>query len=409
MEDDQTRRETGLGGGRVSKRPRGKSVPDRSLVGPLAEWYRTNQRSLPWRDKGPRGSVKTPSGRDPYRSLVSELMLQQTQVSRVLEKFGPFIERFPTATALADADEQDVLAAWSGLGYYRRARLLHAAARAIRDQHEGQVPGDVERLKALPGLGRYTAGAIASLVFHEPAPIVDGNVTRVLLRVHGRDGAADEKDTIAWTWERAEALAKVAHADEVIAEFNEGLMELGATVCTPGMPACERCPWAGVCVAKREGKQREIPRAKKSAKRSSVTHEVVVVRTKRGDLLLERRPSVGGKGLWAGMYQAPTVEAAGEVSGEAGEVREGSEVCALLGLGDSVRATFTTSFVFKTTHRDVLFRVYEGFVPRPVRFGPGKDGRERVWKSAAETEGLALSNPMRGILLAGGGLGFGEG
>ena len=204
-------------------------------------------------------------------------------------------------------------------------------------------------------------------------------------------------------------LFAVAHADEVIAEFNEGLMELGATVCTPGMPACERCPWAGVCVAKREGKQREIPRAKKSAKRSSVTHEVVVVRTKRGDLLLERRPSVGGKGLWAGMYQAPTVEAAGEVSGEAGEVREGSEVCALLGLGDSVRATFTTSFVFKTTHRDVLFRVYEGFVPRPVRFGPGKDGRERVWKSAAETEGLALSNPMRGILLAGAGLGFGEG
>ncbi|MFG0315432.1 MAG: A/G-specific adenine glycosylase, partial [Phycisphaerales bacterium] len=198
---------------------------DAALTRALEAWFRASARELPWRT----------DTRDPYRSLVSELMLQQTQVSRVIEKFGPFLERFPTVEALAAAPEDDVLAAWSGLGYYRRARLLHACAKAIVEHHDGVVPDSLDDLLELPGIGRYTAGAIASMVFGQRAPIVDGNVARVLLRVHNKPVPQTEKTTIDWAWQRAEEL--VGACDDP-AVFNEAMMELGATVCVPKGPRC---------------------------------------------------------------------------------------------------------------------------------------------------------------------------
>jgi A/G-specific adenine glycosylase len=169
---------------------------DKGIVRRICTWFAASARDLPWRAVDPKTGR-----RDPYRSLVSEFMLQQTQVSRVLEKFEPFLARFPDVAALAKADLGEVLSAWSGLGYYRRARHLHGAAKAVMNDFDAQVPQVIERLMSLPGVGRYTAGAIASMVFGQPQPLVDGNVARVLLRVEGRELSAPEG--LAWAWTRA--------------------------------------------------------------------------------------------------------------------------------------------------------------------------------------------------------------
>ncbi|MEM9374068.1 MAG: A/G-specific adenine glycosylase, partial [Planctomycetota bacterium] len=227
-------------------------------VAPLVErWFRANARDLPWRPDPIDGP------RDPYRALVSELMLQQTQVSRVLEKYTPFLERFPTAEALAAAAEADVLAEWSGLGYYRRARLLHAAAKAVVHDHAGSFPTDPARIRSLPGVGRYTAGAVASIVFGQREPILDGNVERVLLRLHAKPDPPKDKATQAWAWDRAQQLVDASDSPGVL---NEGLMELGAIVCTPGAPKCRACPLRRACEAHRRGTAEEIPEPKPRAR-----------------------------------------------------------------------------------------------------------------------------------------------
>jgi len=206
----------------------------RAAASAVAGWFANVARDLPWRRR-----------RSGYHALVSELMLQQTQVARVVEKFEPFVRRFPTVAALAAAREDEVLAMWQGLGYYRRARLLHAAAKAIVERHRGRVPvRDHAALLALPGVGRYTAGAIGSIVAGERVPIVDGNVTRVFQRLAARKGSASDRAVVDWAWE--EARRYVAGARDPAAA-NEGLMELGATVCTPAAPRCDACPVSAMC------------------------------------------------------------------------------------------------------------------------------------------------------------------
>jgi A/G-specific adenine glycosylase len=272
---------------------------------------------------------------------------------------------------LADADLDDVLAAWSGLGYYRRARLLHEAARAIVADHAGKVPEDVAALRALPGVGRYTAGAIASMVYGQPEPIVDGNVRRVIVRLEGREG--DD----AWVWERAAALVEAAKAPGV---FNEGVMELGALVCTPRGARCGACPLRAECVAHREGRAESIPAPKAPAERRVLHQASVVVRDSRGRTLIEQR---GDRGLWARMWQAPTLEGDGEVGAD--------ELAETVGLAE---ATIRERFTHQTTHRRVEIAVWEG------RLGRGRRPRRGRWARRAEIEGLALSNPQRRILLA---------
>lgn len=338
----------------------------------MESWFRVNSRPLPWRT--------TP--RDPYRSLVSEFMLQQTQVARVLGKFGPFVVRFPGFGALARASEDEVLGLWSGLGYYRRARLLHAAARAVVEEHGGVLPDVVERLLELPGVGRYTAGSLASIVFGKAEPIVDGNVARVLLRLDGRDGAADEPGTIAWVWERAGALVR-AGSDP--AAFNEGLMELGATVCTPRRVRCGECPLRGVCGAYRDGTVDEIPRPKRSPRRRVVQCAAVVVRDGRGRQLVEQRPP---EGMWASMWQAPTLEQVGRAATRA-------RVQAWAGVG---MLRLVERFDHQTSHRLIRFTVWgAGEVG-----GAASERAGRVWLSPAKVGRLGLSNPQRRILLGAG-------
>lgn len=311
--------------------------------------------------------------------MVSEFMLQQTQVSRVLEKFGLFIERFPTVSQLAMASEDEVLAAWSGLGYYRRARLLHAAAKEIVAEHGGVVPSGCADLQSISGIGRYTAGSIASIVFGENAPIVDGNVTRVLLRVEGVEAKHGSKEAAAHAWPRAETLASEAHRAGVVAAFNEGLMELGATVCTPKNPRCKDCPLAQDCAAFRLGKQHEIPGAATPAARSDVTH-VCVLLVEDGKVLLEQRSA---RGMWARMWQPPTCESVKKISPRDASAR----------MGVTGRLRKVGEFVHTTTHRDVRFVVMRAGAKATVE---EKDGRR--WFSQAEADALALSNAHRRIV-----------
>ncbi|MEQ8770113.1 MAG: A/G-specific adenine glycosylase [Phycisphaerales bacterium] len=331
----------------------------------LERWFARAARDLPWRT----------APRDPYRSLVSELMAQQTQIARVVEKFAPFLDRFPTVHDLAAAPEDDVLAAWSGLGYYRRARLLQACARAIVADHAGRVPETMTELKALPGVGDYTAGAIASIVFDRPEPAVDGNVVRVLLRAHNADLPQDAPSTKRWTTDHARALAAAAESPGAVAE---ALMELGATVCTPAAPRCDACPLADLCAARAAGTTGSIPAPKTRATVRVLHCASVLDADARGRLLVERRPTTG---MWAGLWQAPTLESA-DAEPTADDVR------AFAGARTVEPAD---AFEHKTTHRLVRFRVW--------RSSGARAGRSRVRRTPAQIAELGISNPQRRILL----------
>lgn len=337
----------------------------------MEKWFAANARELPWREVP----------RDGYRALVSEAMLQQTQVSRVVEKYSVFLERFPTVHALAAASEQEVLSAWTGLGYYRRARHLHGAAKKIVAEFGGNVPRRVEELRTLPGLGRYTAGAVASMVYGERAAIVDGNVARVVLRVHGKDAASDDKSVQGLLWERAQALVDAAESPAV---FNEGLMELGATVCVPApaVPACGRCPLREVCVAHREGRELEIPRPKTRAERKAVHCGVVVVERADGAVLVEQRP---GTGMWAGMWQAVTVERTDRAPTSA-------ELARAVGVKVAELERAET-FEFLATHRKMAFEVWRVGVSR------GFVAKRGEFVAKKEVGGLGMSSPQRRVLL----------
>jgi len=256
---------------------------------------------MPWRPTADRPA-------NPYHVLVSETMLQQTQVATVIPYFERFIAAFPTVAALADADEQEVLTLWQGLGYYRRARNLHAAAKAILDEHGGRVPGRAAELVALPGVGRYTAGAVASVAYDTPEPIVDGNVARVYARFYGLHNAVDRPDTLKILWARAESNVQASRSPR---DFNQSVMELGALVCTPKNPGCPACPLRGDCSALATGQVDRLPVKTPKKKPVAVTHRVMALyrTTKRGDrYLFVQRPD---DGLWSRMWQFPTDETGG--------------------------------------------------------------------------------------------------
>jgi len=344
------------------------------LARALEAWFARAARDLPWRRPG------TGTRRDPYATLVSEMMLQQTQAARAAERFVPFMARFPGAGDLARAEEADVLALWSGLGYYRRARLLHAAARAVVERHGGAVPAEAASLRALPGVGPYTAGAVASLAHDRPAPMVDGNVARVLLRIAGRDGASGEPGTDRWAWDRSAELVRAAGSP---GDLNESLMELGATVCTPRGPRCGSCPVRDRCAAHRDGRQGEIPRPRPRVGQRVVRAHSVVVLDRRGRVLIERRPDGG---MWAGLWQVPTVETECPERGGSGAV--------VPGFVRTVENEPIGSFTHRTTHRVFEVRVYLG--------DGGRAGGGRRWASGADIAALGVSSLQRRVLVVAG-------
>ena len=252
----------------------------------LLRWYQKNRRDLPWRRT-----------RDPYAIWLSESMLQQTRVETVIPYWEKFLSRYPTVRDLAAAPLDDVLTLWAGLGYYSRARNLHRAAQVVTQEHEGELPDTAEALRELPGVGRYTAGAVASIAFEREAPLVDGNVIRVFARVFGIDEDTKSTPVVKRMWEHAEALVRGPSPGD----FNQALMELGATVCIPRGPKCFACPVSPHCVAFREGLTESLPRKiKKTPPRpfSAVAGWI----ERKGKVLVVQRPA---EGLLGGMWELP--------------------------------------------------------------------------------------------------------
>lgn len=252
----------------------------------LLAWYAKHRRDLPWRDN-----------RDPYRVWVSEVMLQQTQVETVRPYFKRFVSQFPDVHALAAASEQQVLRLWEGLGYYRRARQLHAAAKLVSSDYDGQFPEEVNELQQLPGIGRYTAGAIASIAYDQRAPILEANTIRLLSRLVGYREDPTKSAGQKLLWRTAEDILPRAQ----VADFNQALMELGSLVCRPTDPACQECPLALHCAAFAEGLQEEIP-VEKRKQRFTDVHEVAVLVEKPGRVLLRQCTS---QQRWTGLWDFP--------------------------------------------------------------------------------------------------------
>lgn len=254
----------------------------------VLDWYdEYGRKQLPWQH-----DINT------YRVWLSEIMLQQTQVATVIPYFLRFTERFPTLTALANAPLDEVLHLWTGLGYYARARNLHACAKAVRDQYGGEFPQTVEQLAQLPGIGRSTAGAICSIVWNKPTPILDGNVKRVLARYFAVAGWPGQADIGKRLWQLAEQLTP----SDDNAHYTQAMMDLGATVCTRSKPRCLLCPLEAHCQAQTQGNPQDYPGKKPPKTLPVKSVQMLMLQNRNGDILLEQRPP---QGIWGGLWSFP--------------------------------------------------------------------------------------------------------
>ncbi len=251
----------------------------------LTDWFSKNQRPLPWR--------KT---YDPYQVWISEIMLQQTQVTTVLPYFQRWMKKLPTIESVASAKEDMVLKLWEGLGYYSRARNLQKAAKQIVEKHKGKFPDDPKEILALPGIGKYTAGAIASIAFNKPEPIVDGNVIRVVARLmnYNKNTRLPENIKHFWNWMK-KSVPKQAR------EFNQGMMELGALICSPKNPKCDKCPLKSKCISHQKGTMDSLPNRGEKQKKVSIKVAIAIIENE-GKIFIQKRPS---KGLMGGLWEFP--------------------------------------------------------------------------------------------------------
>jgi A/G-specific adenine glycosylase len=307
--------------------------------GALLGWYSRHRRELPWRSRP-----------EPYRIWVSEIMLQQTQVQTVLPYYERFIERFPSIEALAKSTEEEVLALWAGLGYYSRARNLLRAARKIVEENGGNFPDAFAELLQLPGVGRYTAGAISSIAFNQPYPVVDGNVKRVLSRLHGIRHTVPE----SLYWKEAQAWVPEGSASN----FNQAVMELGALVCTASAPLCLLCPVHSFCEARRLGIQDRIPAPRAARPVESISF-VMLALEREGRVLLVRQR---GGSLIPGKWALPTREIRNHAS-PAQAVAELTQSIATLRFPLTEKSIVRHSI----THRKIFIHVFYGRIPRAAR------------------------------------------
>lgn len=346
----------------------------------LVRWFRSERRDLPWRRT-----------RDPYAIWISEAMLQQTRVAAVLSHYARFLARFPDVAALAGAEEDEVLALWSGLGYYTRARALHRAARAIEERHAGELPRTRAEWLALPGVGPYTAGAVLSIAFSASEPLVDGNVQRVFARLFALEEPQGSKALAERCWTLARELvppvprrgarAAIDRAAIDPGDWNQALMELGARLCAPRAPECGRCPLRARCSAFALGRVLELPRPRARRAPLDVRLEILVARSEE-KLLCVRRPD---QGRMAGLFEFPTRELVAEgaeprlwpSAGLRGLTRSGEP------LGELVHAI---------THHRVRAEVCA------ARFAGRKLPGSARWAEPEELAGLALTGLARKVL-----------
>jgi A/G-specific adenine glycosylase len=272
-----------------ARKPAARPAPDPAL---LLQWYDRHRRVLPWRAGAGEFA-------DPYRVWLSEIMLQQTTVKAVAPYYARFLERFPTVVQLAAAPLEDVLKLWAGLGYYARARNLHACAKAVAELHAGKFPDTEDALRALPGIGAYTAAAIAAIAFDKRASPVDGNIERVIARLHAIE------DELPPAKPRIRALAAQLTPQHRAGDFAQAMMDLGATICTPKSPGCVLCPWTASCAARARGDQESFPRKPDKKTGALRRGAAFLALRKDGSILLRTRPE---KGLLGGMTEVPTTE-----------------------------------------------------------------------------------------------------
>lgn len=368
--------------------------------------FRSVHRDLPWR-----------RSRDPYAIWVSEIMLQQTRVAAVVPYYERWMARFPTVTALAEAPLDDVLAAWSGLGYYSRARNLHRGAQEVVAHHGGALPASAAALRALPGIGPYTAGAIASIAFAQPEPLVDGNVARVLARLYAIDIDIKSSAASSTLWRLAGELVP----GDAPGDFNQGLMELGATVCTPLGPTCLLCPLTALCRARAQGREHELPRmpARKRPHELPLIDATALWIERRGKLLLARRTP---EGLYGGLWELPQTHAppahtpaqssdrdappnVGDVGNRdaLGAPGDLDALAGLLGLRISLHGSAPVAAHSQTlTHRRLHIRVFAASPADGARARLGKSSVERydrlAWQPLATLAERGLSAATQAII-----------
>ncbi len=345
----------------------------------LTAWFAEHQRDLNFR--------KT---RDPYAIMVAELMLQQTTAATVQGYFPRFMGRFPTVSALAAASESDVLTLWAGLGYYRRARQLHAAAKAIMEHHAGQMPRSPEELIKLPGIGRYTAGAIASAAYDFPAPILETNTVRVFSRLAGIDGTIGESAFMKQLWQVSEICVHHASSPRT---FNTAAMELGSLVCRP-QPRCEECPVNQHCTAFAAGIATQIPRQAPSRERVDVSLFGYIFSSTHGQYLLRKIPA----GEWhAGLWEFPTIRLD---SPEANPTKVAENLLTKLNLPTAV-STSPTHFkdiTYQVTHHKVRLRVWQLAIPELHRL---QDNDETMqFLSLSDISALPMGSAQKKVLIA---------
>jgi len=334
-----------------------------------------------WQKKHGRHDLPWQNTQDPYAVWLSEIMLQQTQVVTVREYFARFMARFPTVADLAAAHQDEVLGLWSGLGYYSRARNMHRAAQDVVALHGGMFPRSAEALQTLPGIGRSTAAAVASLCFGEPIAILDGNVKRVLTRYLGFKEDLASSKVEKELWAIAQTMLPQRDVKTAMPRYTQGVMDLGATVCTPKKPQCTQCPVANVCVAKAEGRPEAYPVKTRKLKRTSEQLWLLQAVTQQGDIWLTQRPQTG---VWAGLYCLP--------------VFDGYDAL-LNAVLTKYRTQLHEGEVFKhvLTHKDLHVHPVRLNLPNPMKFGAAMG--QGKWVSATAWPILGLPAPVRKLLM----------
>lgn len=326
-------------------------------------------RLLRWFDQHGRHDLPWQHPRTPYRVWVAEVMLQQTQVRTVIPYYQRFLARFPTLPALASATLDEVLALWSGLGYYSRARNMHSAAQHCVAAHAGELPADADALAALPGIGRSTAAAILAQAHGQRRAILDGNVRRVLARYQTVSGAPTDPETLRRLWALSESLLP----DSRLADYTQAIMDLGASVCTRSKPQCARCPLAGDCVALATDRVAEFPQPKVRRARPQRQTLMLYAQAADGRVMLERRPP---SGIWGGLWSLPEAQTLAEARATWAEVD----------------AQPILTLVHEFTHFSLQIALHR------VAASAALSDADRHWYSLAEAQALGLPQPVRRIL-----------
>lgn len=342
----------------------------------VLEAQRFQQRLLDWFDRHGRHDLPWQQRRTPYRVWVSEIMLQQTQVATVIPYYERFMARFPDVAALAEATQDEVLHLWTGLGYYARGRNLHKAAQLIAEQYDGEFPlHSVDALVALPGIGHSTAGAIIAQSTGRRGVILDGNVKRVLTRLHAVEGWTGRSAVERQLW----VLADSYTPHQRVADYSQAMMDLGATLCRRGTPDCARCPFGDVCLARQRGEQRRFPESKPRKALPTRHTLMLMLLDNTGQVLLEQRPS---SGLWGGLWSLPQFDSEGELRAWLDSHAPGAVV-------ESAWPAFTHVF----SH----FRLE--ITPQPVRMlRAGNVNEQGRWIDPASLGDIGLATPVKGLL-----------